>query len=158
MCHAVIKDQSKSFSSATVLKTVVDLMKIDHIPKVIESNERNSLDKTKSQSLAVIGGGIIGSSVASCIKMLGCSRVVLIEEQSHCLNGFNDVDREIAAYLESDLIKQDIEIMTNCKINYVNDTACYTANNLIEFVQQSFRFLQEISRRIVFPFSELIID
>ena len=93
----------------------------------------------------MIGGGIVGSSVASCIKLLGCKRVVLIEEQEHCLSGFNDVDREIAAHLEADLLRQQIKMITNCKINYVNDTACYTSSNLIEFVERGFtsRFLED---------------
>jgi len=69
------------------------------------------------KSLIVIGGGTLGLSVASCLKEFGCNHVTIIERQTHCLMDINDIDRELAAYIESILIKQEIDIVTNCTVH-----------------------------------------
>ena len=87
------------------------------------------------QSLAVIGGGTLGLSVASCMKELGCSQVSIVERQSHCLMDINDIDREIAAYIESILVKQKIDIVTECVVNYVTETAVHSMSEPIKLVK-----------------------
>jgi pyruvate/2-oxoglutarate dehydrogenase complex dihydrolipoamide dehydrogenase (E3) component len=83
----------------------------------------------------VIGGGTLGLSIASCMKELGCAHVTIIERQSHCLMDINDIDREIAAYIESILVKQEIDIITKCTVNYVTETAVYSMSEPIKLVE-----------------------
>ncbi len=83
----------------------------------------------------MIGGGTLGLSVASCIKELGCTQVTIIERQSHCLMDINDIDREIAAYIESILVKQEIDIVTKCTVNYVTETAVHSMGEPIKLVK-----------------------
>lgn len=47
----------------------------------------------------------------------------------------NDIDREIAAYIESILVKQQIDIITKCTVNYVTETAVYSLTDPIKFVR-----------------------
>jgi NADH dehydrogenase FAD-containing subunit len=69
------------------------------------------------------------------MKELGCARVTIIERQSHCLMDINDIDREIAAYIESILVKQQIDIVTKCVVNYVTETAVHSMSELIKLVK-----------------------
>jgi len=92
------------------------------------------------QSLAVIGGGTVGLSVASCMKELGCDRVTIIERNLHCLMDMNDMDKEIAAYIESTLIKQQIDIVTNCFVNYLTETAVHSITDPIKLIKSSNTF------------------
>jgi pyruvate/2-oxoglutarate dehydrogenase complex dihydrolipoamide dehydrogenase (E3) component len=85
----------------------------------------------------VIGGGTLGLSVASCMKELGCVQVTIIERQLHCLMDINDIDREIAAYIESTLVKQQIDIVTKCIVNYVTETAIHSISDPIKLVKSS---------------------
>jgi pyruvate/2-oxoglutarate dehydrogenase complex dihydrolipoamide dehydrogenase (E3) component len=98
------------------------------------------------QSLAIIGGGTLGLSVASCMKELGCIQVTIIERQSHCLMDINDIDREIAAYIESILVKQQIDIVTKCAVNYVTDSAVHFMSESIKSVISCQCFLSYIQQ------------
>jgi NADH dehydrogenase FAD-containing subunit len=69
------------------------------------------------------------------MKELGCSQVTIIERQSHCLMDINDIDREIAAYMESILVKQEIDIVTKCAVNYVTETAVHSISEPIKLVE-----------------------
>jgi pyruvate/2-oxoglutarate dehydrogenase complex dihydrolipoamide dehydrogenase (E3) component len=89
------------------------------------------------QSLAVIGGGTVGLSVASCMKELGCDRVTIIERNLHCLMDMNDIDKEIAAYIESTLIRQQIDIITNCFVNYITEAAVHSITDPIKLIKSS---------------------
>lgn len=88
----------------------------------------------------MIGGGTIGVSVASCMKELGCTQVTLIERQAHCLMDVNDIDQEIAAYIESLLVKQEIDIITKCAVHYVTETAAHFMSEPIKFVPMMYSF------------------
>jgi NADH dehydrogenase FAD-containing subunit len=69
------------------------------------------------------------------MKELGCARVTIIERQSHCLMDINDIDREIAAYVESLLVKQQIDIVTKCVVNYVTETAVHSISDPIKLAK-----------------------
>ena len=59
------------------------------------------------------------------MKELGCTQVTVLERRSHCLSDANEMDREIAAYIEACLVSEKIEIITNCTVKYVTSTASY---------------------------------
>lgn len=58
--------------------------------------------------------------------------MTIIERQAHCLMDINDIDRELAAYIESILIKQEIDIVANCTINYTIETTVHSLNESIK--------------------------
>jgi NADH dehydrogenase FAD-containing subunit len=62
------------------------------------------------------------------MKELGCSRVTIVEEQPHCLMDISDIDREVAAYIESMLVKQEIDIITKCIVHYLTETAVHSVS------------------------------
>ena len=68
------------------------------------------------------------------MKELGCIQVTVIEQQSHCLMDVNDIDQEIAAYIESVLVKQEIDIITKCGVNYVTEAAAHPLSEPIKLV------------------------
>ncbi|CAF3363047.1 unnamed protein product [Rotaria socialis] len=127
-CRYMIKDYSNKHSRNTTLKTVADIINLDQIP----------------QSFAVVGGGTLGLSVASCMKELGSIHVTVIEKQAHCLMDMNDMDREIAAYIESILVQQQINIITKCVANYVSETAIHS---ITDPIKTDYRFVTIGSRR-----------
>lgn len=47
----------------------------------------------------------------------------------------NDIDREIAAYIESILVKQEIDIVTKCTANYVTEIAVHSMTEPIKCVK-----------------------
>ncbi|CAF0897132.1 unnamed protein product [Adineta steineri] len=116
ICRCTTKDYSNQINHNRILKTLVDIIHLDQIPK----------------SLTVVGGGTVGTSVASCMKELGCISVTIIERQLHCLMSINHIDREIAAYIESILIKQQINIITKCAVNYLTETEPYSTTDSIK--------------------------
>ncbi len=60
-----------------------------------------------------------------------------MERQSHCLMDINHIDKEIAAYIESILVKQQIDIVTNCVVSYVTDTTVHSMSEPIKLVISS---------------------
>ncbi|UJR28706.1 hypothetical protein I4U23_009935 [Adineta vaga] len=122
ICHLTIKDYINKTNQHRTLKTLSDIVQLEEIPK----------------SLVVIGGGVTGISVASCMKELGCTRVDIIEQQSHCLMDVNNIDREIASYIESILIQQQINIITKYRVNYLTET---TLHSMHDFIKNDYRFI-----------------
>ncbi|CAF4544018.1 unnamed protein product, partial [Rotaria magnacalcarata] len=127
-CRYMIKDYSNKPFRNTTLRTVADIINLDQIPK----------------SFAVVGGGTLGLSVASCMKELGSIHVTVIEKQAHCLMDMNDIDREIAAYIESILVQQQINIITKCVVNYVSETAIHS---ITDPIKTDYRFVTIGTRR-----------
>ena len=154
ICRYMIKEYSSKTNQSTTLKTLADIIHLDQIPKVDCTCNFFSyiLLVVIHQSLTVIGGGTLGLSVASCMKELGCDQVTIIERQLHCLVDITDIDREIAAYIESTLVKQQIDIITKCAVNHLTETAVYSTSDPIKFVASS--NIDEHVRSIL----ELVID
>lgn len=71
--------------------------------------------KKLPESLAVIGGGVIGLEMASIFSLLGC-RVTVIELLPQVLAG---IDEEIAKLLAGELKKQGIAIHTGARVEEV---------------------------------------
>lgn len=68
------------------------------------------------------------------MKELECNQVTIIERRARCLMDIHDIDREIAAYVESILVKQQIHIVTKYSAAYVTETAVHSLTDPIRLV------------------------
>ena len=74
---------------------------------------RDALDsKQLPQSLAIVGGGVIGMEFASFFNSLG-TKVTVIEMLDEILGG---MDRELSALLRADYAKRGITLLTSTKV------------------------------------------
>lgn len=80
---------------------------VNNNPRVLTSDELLELE-TIPESLAIIGGGVIGIEFAGIFNALG-TKVTVIE---YCDNILPNLDRELSAQLRKILHKKGIEILT----------------------------------------------
>jgi len=73
--------------------------------------------KEVPDSLAVIGGGIVGLEMASYFSAAG-SHVMVLEMLDHIAGS---VDREISDILQRNLSKRGVEFLLNCRATGIND-------------------------------------
>ena len=81
---------------------------------VIDSTGALSLE-SNPESIAIIGGGVIGVEFASIFNSLGC-KVSIIEMLPHILP---PMDREISEIAKAKLIRDGININNNCKVTRI---------------------------------------
>lgn len=81
---------------------------------VIDSTGALSLDNIPS-SLVIIGGGLIGVEFANIFNSFGC-KVTIIEMMDYILQ---PIDREISELIKSKLMKDGVQIYTNCKVTKI---------------------------------------
>ncbi|HEY8348850.1 MAG TPA: NAD(P)/FAD-dependent oxidoreductase, partial [Clostridia bacterium] len=84
--------------------------------RVITNRELFDMEEVP-ESLAVIGGGIVGLEMASYFSAAG-SRVTVLEMLDHIAGS---VDREISGILQRNLSKRGIEFLLNCRVTEIND-------------------------------------
>lgn len=68
--------------------------------------------KSLPESIAIIGGGVIGVEWASMLNDFGV-KVSLIENQAQLLPGF---DQDLSKFLEKDFVKKGIDVLTNTTV------------------------------------------
>jgi dihydrolipoamide dehydrogenase len=73
--------------------------------------------KEVPESLAVIGGGIVGLEMASYFSAAG-SCVTVLELLDHVAG---PVDREISGILQKNLAKRGVEFLLNCRVTEISD-------------------------------------
>ena len=76
-------------------------------------------DKQLPQSLAIVGGGVIGMEFASFFNSLG-TKVTVIEMLDEILGG---MDRELSALLRADYTKRGITFLTSTKVTALEGDA-----------------------------------
>jgi len=81
---------------------------------LLTSDELLQMDVVPS-SLLIIGGGVIGIEFASIFSMLGV-QVIVVELLEDILYG---LDREVVAVLKQSLLKRNVKIFTNTKVECI---------------------------------------
>jgi dihydrolipoamide dehydrogenase len=109
------------------------------IPGIKETafwTSREALDnKEVTESLLIIGGGVIGIEFASFFNTLG-TKVVVVEMMDEILGG---MDKELSALLRNELTKKGIEFHLNTKVVSLN-------NQQVEIEKEGDKQLIETSR------------
>ncbi|HCX61842.1 MAG TPA: dihydrolipoyl dehydrogenase [Clostridiales bacterium] len=90
-----------------------------NLPGVITSDEVLSL-KEIPKSMAIIGGGVIGTEIASIYSSLGC-KVSIVEMLRDIVS---NMDQDIVKPLKDKLLKNGVEIYNNTKLESID-----TSNN-----------------------------
>ncbi|WP_312811519.1 dihydrolipoyl dehydrogenase [Sedimentibacter sp.] len=90
-----------------------------NLPGVITSDEVLSL-KEIPESMAIIGGGVIGTEIASIYSSLGC-KVSIVEMLRDIVS---NMDQDIVKPLKDKLLKNGVEIYNNTKLESID-----TSNN-----------------------------
>ncbi len=95
---------------------IIPLPGVD-LPGVITSDEVLSLHEVP-KSMAIIGGGVIGTEIASVYSTLGC-KVSIIEMLPDIVS---NMDKDIVRPLKEKLIKSGIDIYLNTKVVSISES------------------------------------
>lgn len=96
---------------ATGSKPVIIPLPGVNLPGVITSDEVLSLDEVP-KSMAIIGGGVIGTEIASVYSTLGC-KVSIVEMLPNIVS---NMDKDIVLPLKEKLINSGVDIYLNTKV------------------------------------------
>jgi len=85
-------------------------------PGVMGTDDLLNLENTP-ESIAIIGGGVVGLEMATFLSKLGCN-VHVLEIMPHCLPG---QDAEVVSTLEDVLRKEGIDIQCSVRVEGIED-------------------------------------
>jgi NADPH-dependent 2,4-dienoyl-CoA reductase/sulfur reductase-like enzyme/rhodanese-related sulfurtransferase/anti-sigma regulatory factor (Ser/Thr protein kinase) len=80
---------------------------------------KKEFSQKNAQDVSIIGGGLIGTSIAESLVETG-ARATILEKQAHIL--FDLMDRDIALKIQHELNKKGIKIITDAKITKIEKT------------------------------------
>lgn len=100
---------------ATGSKPVIIPLPGVNLPGVITSDEVLSLDEVP-KSMAIIGGGVIGTEIASVYSTLGC-KVSIVEMLPNIVA---NMDKDIVKPLKEKLINNGVDIYLNTKVESIS--------------------------------------
>ena len=83
---------------------------------------KKELSQTSAQDVCIIGGGLIGTSMAESLVETG-ARVTILEKRAYIL--FDLMDRNIALKIQNELNKKGIKIITEVEITEIEKTGEY---------------------------------
>lgn len=81
------------------------------LENIVTSTEALSFEKIP-KSLCIVGGGVIGAEFASVFSSLG-TKVTIVEMLPNIVD---NMDQEIVQFLANELIKSNVDILTNSKV------------------------------------------
>jgi len=111
--------------NSLVLKTIEDAKKIKE--KVRLNKKGDSLQK-EQKSITIIGAGLIGVELATSLNDSG-QKVTLID-QKHILS--SNLDKDMGSIVKEYLIKNNIEVFENSKIEKVQNSKIFLNNHHIQ--------------------------
>lgn len=103
---------------ATGSKPVIIPLPGVNLPGVITSDEVLSLDEVP-KSMAIIGGGVIGTEIASVYSTLGC-KVSIVEMLPNIVS---NMDKDIVQSLKEKLINCGVDIYLNTKVVSISESS-----------------------------------
>ncbi len=124
--------------SDTVIPPIPGLADVEHW------TSKEALDSTVlPQSLAIIGGGVIGMEFASFFNSMGV-RVKVIEMMPEILGA---MDKETSAMVRADYTKRGVNFYLNTKVTAVSATGVTVEKDGVSSVIEADRILVSVGRR-----------
>jgi dihydrolipoamide dehydrogenase len=102
-------------------------------------------NKELPQSLAIIGGGVIGIEFASFFNSMG-TKVTVVEMMDEILGG---MDKELSAILRNEFTKKGIDFYLNAKVISVNNGSVEIEKNGSKSVLETEKILLSVGRKPV---------